>query len=952
MKFLKTAMICLALASTASGAQAAGNVRLQGAMVYSDLWTVQAESGNYPNPMNPGVYTVSAKPGGAVTMLHRVNDFYQIKAAINTNGIFYAITEQGEEGQYFLQSYSASTWTRNSKEEIDKCNVPSDITYDPVTKKYYGFFWSDDTQEYTRFCSWSPVYGEATDICEDMDRCCFAIAANKAGEIYGIWGYTGWLIKVNPKTGKYEQIGLTGVYPGENTNSLCFDDATGKLYWTACEERNSKGQVDRKSGIYEIDLTTGKATLLRDFDNNECFAGMWVLPYEMGDDVPMAPENVRITPDDVNHTLSWTAPAKKRNGEAQDPATLTYRVVDAMTGMDVLTDYKGTSWQCTLPQVDGHAAYQYTVYASNEEGEGEGAVSNKYYDGPGYNIPFVEGFDSREYFGYWSVIDMNGANTWQYDTVKKNIFNKYDDNNTAADEWIFSMPFYMEAGKTYELSFDANCEYDNCDKYAEDFEFWLAKGNEPELKTERIVRYDKFLSQDVQHKRVIFTPQEGGRTWLGIHTDSPATHWNLIIDNVGIREVNSNVPTAVTDLSLEPGAQGALTARLSWTTPTLDANGNALQSELTVSVYRDNDTEPVKVFDNTGTGKQMGWTDTPEASGMRMYRVVASTADGMGPEAEVSGFVGVDTPGSPQNLTVTEHDGYVELKWDAPVAGEHGGWFDATGLTYRIVRSNDAEVLSTDCAETAWNDLTLDLKKQTFLYYLVTTYSGTQKGGWANSASEIYGRAYTAPLAETFPKADMKWYPWISESDGPNYMWGLEEAGVNPECSDQNGDLGLVMMTSTADNAGVTGEFSSPKVNTSQLEKPQLGFWIWHSKAQDADKNEALQVLVRVQGGEWTPVGDPILRDNGTEGWQRHELPLPQADALRVMFRGKALGGGNIHLDNISFEEGDGSGVDGIAADDLNPVEWYTLQGVRIPAPEAPGVYIRRQGDKTCKVIR
>ena len=70
------------------------------------------------------------------------------------------------------------------------------------------------------------------------------------------------------------------------------------------------------------------------------------------------------------------------------------------------------------------------------------------------------------------------------------------------------------------------------------------------------------------------------------------------------------------------------------------------------------------------------------------------------------------------------------------------------------------------------------------------------------------------------------------------------------------------------------------------------------------------------------------------------------------MFRGKALGGGNIHLDNISFEEGETGGVGCVDADATEHVEWYTLQGVRIPAPEAPGVYIRRQGDKTCKVIR
>lgn len=46
-----------------------------------------------------------------------------------------------------------------------------------------------------------------------------------------------------------------------------------------------------------------------------------------------------------------------------------------------------------------------------------------------------------------------------------------------------------------------------------------------------------------------------------------------------------------------------------------------------------------------------------------------------------------------------------------------------------------------------------------------------------------------------------------------------------------------------------------------------------------------------------------------------------------------------------------GSGVSGIEADDANaPVEFFNMQGVKVSGNE-PGMYIRRQGSKTAKVI-
>ncbi|MBD5257301.1 MAG: hypothetical protein HDS52_01235 [Barnesiella sp.] len=45
------------------------------------------------------------------------------------------------------------------------------------------------------------------------------------------------------------------------------------------------------------------------------------------------------------------------------------------------------------------------------------------------------------------------------------------------------------------------------------------------------------------------------------------------------------------------------------------------------------------------------------------------------------------------------------------------------------------------------------------------------------------------------------------------------------------------------------------------------------------------------------------------------------------------------------------SGIDGVTADDNAPVEYFNLQGIRVDAPRAGNVYIRRQGTKSEKVV-
>lgn len=53
--------------------------------------------------------------------------------------------------------------------------------------------------------------------------------------LYGIWGATGWLVKIDKKTGSYVQVGKTGLHPisvdDYGVNSLAFGN-DGALYWS------------------------------------------------------------------------------------------------------------------------------------------------------------------------------------------------------------------------------------------------------------------------------------------------------------------------------------------------------------------------------------------------------------------------------------------------------------------------------------------------------------------------------------------------------------------------------------------------------------------------------------------------------------------------------------------------------------------------------------------------
>ncbi len=972
------------------------NTQLCGAYVYSDKWAEKDDNGNYLYEMNPGIYTIPARPDGDIVCNASISGLSGMIAGVKVNSQYYAITLTGSGEYAYLSTYSTTTWNRSSYQEVDIVNVPIDLTYDPVTKKCYGFFYNDnDYGEYSRFCSYSTYTGEATDIAE-MTRAGFAIAANASGELYGIWGYTGWLVKIDPKTGVVDQIGRTGIYPGYQ-NSLTFDDTTGKLYWASNDE-------DGNSALYEVNTETGVATLIRKFADNDTYVGIYALPYSVPDTAPAAVTNlnvefaddtaltgyvtctapttsvnnatlsttlsilidvdgvqtvvedvqpgaavksplltfnegkvnITVTPCDANYrgeeatistfagmdlpgapanvllsdnegipTLTWEAPTAGANGGRFDASSLKYRVVRYPDAKVVATDLTDLTFADT--EFNGMAAISYDVIAVNAKGESQATRSNSMVFGQGFTIPFLEEFATQSAYDLWTVVNVNGGSTWSYNASSGVANYKYDDT-LPGDDWLISPKFKLEAGKTYELTFFAKTLYN---KYPENFKFMLGTSLEPSSMTTLITDCPQFMNTKGETRRVFFTAPATGDFFLGVYCYSYATGsnkgWTLTIDNVGLSEVSGSVPAAVTDLSVTAAPQGALSATVAFTAPTLDSNGEELTSTMDINLYRLGEDAPATTFSDVAAGESLTWTDSAiTASALMTYRVVPQNFAGPGAEATASAYVGVDVPGQVGDLKAVETDNAITLTWTAPTQGANGGWFDASAVTYRVVRS-DGTILAESQTATSYSDTDVPATTQELRYYLVTPYVGSSKGTYANTPYEVYGKPYAAPATETFPAADMRYYPWISESDGPQYTWSLETAGVNPTTADYNGDTGLAMFISTEQTAGITGTFASPKFDISAVADPELSFMMYHSEATDPAKNDQLTVAVSVDGGEWSDLPDATFsRDNGTTGWMRHALSLESfkdAKYIRVRFSAKALGEKNIHLDNIAIDQ-------------------------------------------------
>ena len=278
-----------------------------------------------------------------------------------------------------IRSY---TWDIDKNEYLthyENTSCPSNMmalstALDPTSGVVYGCYYTPDrtafefgTADYTKFTRTTITH-------LGSDKAYVAMAVSKDGTLFAI-REDGNLYKIDKQNGAETLIGSTGVSVYPNMQSACFDYHTGKLYWNA--RRNDGTAVT--SALYEVDTTTGAATLLGDFANGEMIPAMFV-KYQPADRAPGKAENLTLVYDEgaTDGIIGFDVPDKCADGKSSLGlfGNVNYYVI---ANNDTIA--RGTTKSKETVSVDAKLPNGWNrikVVLSNRYGEGEAALAEQW----------------------------------------------------------------------------------------------------------------------------------------------------------------------------------------------------------------------------------------------------------------------------------------------------------------------------------------------------------------------------------------------------------------------------------------------------------------------------------------------------------------------------------------------------------------------------------------------
>lgn len=232
-------------------------------------------------------------------------------------------------------------------------------------------------------------------------------------------------------------------------------------------------------------------------------------------------------------------------------------------------------------------------------------------------------------------------------------------------------------------------------------------------------------------------------------------------------------------------AKGALSAQLSWTTPSVSYIGAKLSSLTGTKVYRND--QLVYTSTETTQGKSVAWTDRPSTDGYYIYKVVPYNAAGDGVYKEFAAYVGEDLPGAPQNVTLITHGGNAEITWAAPAEGQHGGYFDNASMKYNVVRMPDNKVVVEGTTSLRATDA---VSVQKGYSYIVTAVNKKGVGASATSKTMSFGPEDSVPFTSPLTTQDDfdRWVTADKNNDGNTWTFYKPTQTTTYDRCDQNAD--------------------------------------------------------------------------------------------------------------------------------------------------------------------
>ena len=210
------------------------------------------------------------------------------------------------------------------------------------------------------------------------------------------------------------------------------------------------------------ETTQGKSVAWTDRPSTDGYYIYKVVPYNaagdgvykefaayVGEDLPGAPQNVRLTTHGGNAEITWAAPAEGKHGGYFDNASVKYNMVRMPDNKVVV---EGTTSLRATDAVSVQKGYSYIVTAVNKKGVGASATSKTMSFGPEDSVPFTSPLTTQDDFDRWVTADKNNdGNTWTF--YKPTQTTTYDRCDQNADDWLYTPALKFEKCKTYQVRY-------------------------------------------------------------------------------------------------------------------------------------------------------------------------------------------------------------------------------------------------------------------------------------------------------------------------------------------------------------------------------------------------------------------------------------------------------------------------------------------------------------------
>lgn len=178
---------------------------------------------------------------------------------------------------------------------------------------------------------------------------------------------------------------------------------------------------------------------------------------------------------------------------------------------------------------------------------------------------------------------------------------------------------------------------------------------------------------------------------------------------------------------------GSLSGTVSFRVPALTYEGNPAEGPVSFTVTA-NGTELKK--GETTFGSDVTEQVTLPAAGLYTISVTLANAAGTSPAAELETYAGNDTPVAPE-VTATWTPQGAEISWQPVTAGIHGGFVDASAVTYTVTRLPQGTVVAEGITATTATDAMAEPETLTQFSYAVTASANgmTSEQGVSNTIS-------------------------------------------------------------------------------------------------------------------------------------------------------------------------------------------------------------------------